>query len=174
MVSPTATGTLKWETVAAFVDACLGYAGRTDPGKLLPTDTDRDIWLLTWERAYPGRAPRDDADGTVEAYLTRLRERYGHLDIESLLPLDSRQEQIPIGVREVFVAQTVRSDPPPVDLPRELWQRLAESGALEGRELPDGLDRQALADLRRSYESRSRRRSRPVEPGPRPRSRGRR
>lgn len=57
----------------------------------------------------------------VEAYLARLRERYGHLDIESLLPLDSQQEQIPVGVREVFVAQTVRliaTDPAaPLDLP---------------------------------------------------------
>jgi energy-coupling factor transporter ATP-binding protein EcfA2 len=154
VVSPTATGTLKWQTVEAFTQACLRYAHKNGAGGLRPEDADMSRWQRLWEQAYPGRVPRASTDGVVEAYLARLRQRYGHLDIESLLPLDSQQEQIPIGVREVFVAQKVRSDPPPVDLPRELWHRLAESGALDGRELPDDLDGRALAELRRSYEAR--------------------
>jgi HEAT repeat protein/energy-coupling factor transporter ATP-binding protein EcfA2 len=152
-LSTGTTGTPSWRTVAAVVDACLSYA-HTNRASLLPGDTDLGQWRRLWESASPDPAARDSADRTVEAYLARIRERYGHLDIQSLLPLDNQQEQITIGVREVFVAQTVRSDPPPVDLPRELWQRLAESGVLEGRDLPDDLDRQALAQLRQSYEAR--------------------
>ncbi|GAB2577436.1 hypothetical protein Aab01nite_11690 [Paractinoplanes abujensis] len=104
-------------------------------------------------QAYPGRSD-DGSAGVIEAYQARLRDRYGHLDIDSLLPLHNQQEQIAVGVREVFVPQTVRTDPPPVDLPRELWQRLADSGVLDDRDLPGDLDHHTLAKLRHSYEAR--------------------
>ena len=32
----------------------------------------------------------------------------------------------------------VRADPPPVELPRELWRRLAEAGEIRERDLPAG------------------------------------
>ena len=98
----------------------------------------------------PGAA----ADALIGAYLDRLQARYGHLDIEALLPLTDQDERVPVGVREVFVPQTVRADPPPVELPRELWQRLAESGTVDPGELPKHLDREVLARVRRSYQAR--------------------
>jgi hypothetical protein len=148
-------GRPRWATVEAFIDGCLGYAKTRRNNTLRDTDHAKIRWRALYDQAYPGaRASGETSDGLVETYLARLRDRYGHLDIETLLPLDSQEERIPIGVREVFVPQTARADPPPIELPRELWQRLSESGAVEARELPENLDREVLARVRQSYEAR--------------------
>ncbi|WP_203833145.1 NACHT domain-containing protein, partial [Actinoplanes regularis] len=148
------------DTVTVAV-ALARAAGREDTART--AERVRRLWVAA--RTTP--TPRLPLDDLVENYLARLRGRYGQLDIDSLLPLDSQEERIPIGVREVFVAQHVRADPPPVELPRELWHRLAESGAVEDRDLPEDLDRTLLARVRQSYEARP---ARPVldvlaEPG---------
>ncbi|GLW28525.1 HEAT repeat domain-containing protein [Actinoplanes regularis] len=148
------------DTVTVAV-ALARAAGREDTART--AERVRRLWVAA--RTTP--TPRLPLDDLVENYLARLRGRYGQLDIDSLLPLDSQEERIPIGVREVFVAQHVRADPPPVELPRELWHRLAESGAVEDRDLPEDLDRTILARVRQSYEARP---ARPVldvlaEPG---------
>ncbi|MGH4027125.1 MAG: hypothetical protein ACRDRV_21350 [Pseudonocardiaceae bacterium] len=59
-----------------------------------------------------------------------------------------------MGLREVFVAQSVRADPPPVELPKEVVRRLVESGELGKGALPEGVDPQLLANLRQTYQER--------------------
>ena len=54
----------------------------------------------------------------------------------------------------VFVPQLVRADPPPVELPREMWRRLAAAGEVREADLPEGLDQEALDRLRRAYQDR--------------------
>ena len=55
---------------------------------------------------------------------------------------------------KVFVPQTARADPPPVELPRELWRRLAEAGEIRDQDLPAGLDKNLLDKMRASYQNR--------------------
>ncbi|MFI7385021.1 HEAT repeat domain-containing protein [Streptomyces sp. NPDC049813] len=93
-------------------------------------------------------------EAAVAAYAQRVRETWGHLDLEVLLPLDDQGRHPAIRLREIFVEAGVRADPPPVELPRELVRRLVESGELpEGDQLPTGaLD--ALKELQEAYDDR--------------------
>src|SRR5215475_648224 len=55
---------------------------------------------------------------------------------------------------KVLVSQSVRADPPPLELPREVWRRLAEAGQVEAVYLPEQLDRERLARARQAYQDR--------------------
>ena len=101
------------------------------------------------------------------AHLARLVQRYQRVDLEVLTPLSSQGEHPPMLLGRVFVPQMVRADPPPVELPRELLRRLAQAGEISERDLPAGVDREALEQARRVYQERP---ARPVldvaaEPG---------
>ncbi|MEU6470179.1 HEAT repeat domain-containing protein [Streptomyces massasporeus] len=85
----------------------------------------------------------------VAHYAGRAVQVYGRLDLDVLAPVG----EAPSAVRlpEVFVAPTVRADPPPVQLPRELQRRVLESGGLLDDELLPGSDADAFERLRNSY-----------------------
>ncbi|HEU5159207.1 MAG TPA: HEAT repeat domain-containing protein [Streptosporangiaceae bacterium] len=89
-----------------------------------------------------------------ERYLRRLLERYGRVDLEILTPLTEQGEHPHMLLGRLFVPQAVRENPPPVDLPREVWRRLAEEGQLEVADLPPELDRTRLEEARRTYQER--------------------
>ncbi|MFD9786942.1 NACHT domain-containing protein, partial [[Kitasatospora] papulosa] len=57
-------------------------------------------------------------------------------------------------LREVFVAQSVRADPPPVELPRELLRRLTDPKETELLNLPPGVDRETIENVKRAYRER--------------------
>ncbi|MEV7771000.1 HEAT repeat domain-containing protein [Kitasatospora sp. NPDC086791] len=85
------------------------------------------------------------------AYARRVRETYGRLDLEVLTPLSEQGEHPVVELREVFVTPQVREDPPPVELPRELVQRLVTHGEFMGESLPPGLAQSAFEQLRDDY-----------------------
>ncbi|MEU3571284.1 HEAT repeat domain-containing protein [Kitasatospora sp. NPDC036755] len=85
------------------------------------------------------------------AYARRVRETYGRLDLEVLTPLSEQGEHPAVELREVFVTPQVREDPPPVELPRELVQRLLASGEFTEHSLPGDLGQSALERLRTEY-----------------------
>ncbi|MGW6903774.1 HEAT repeat domain-containing protein [Streptomyces sp. NPDC054940] len=91
-------------------------------------------------------------DEALRRYSTRIRETYGRLDLDVLIPTEEG-EHPPVGLDEVFVAPTVRADPPPVELPRDIRQRLVDSGEWPSS-LPPGLEREALERARRAYADR--------------------
>jgi hypothetical protein len=93
------------------------------------------------------------AESRVE-YLARLGQRYRRVDLEVLTPLGERGEHPQMLLGRVFVPQVVRVDPPPVELPRELWRQLAEAGELDERDLPAGIDRELLERARKAYQER--------------------
>jgi energy-coupling factor transporter ATP-binding protein EcfA2 len=116
--------------------------------------------LIGWRNRYADAYPPITASGVAgdatfaiarQGYLARLRERYHRVDLEVLTPLTEQDEHPSVGLREVFVAQTVRTDPPPVELPRELMRRLVEAGELGKDELPDGVDPDVLARVWEAY-----------------------
>jgi HEAT repeat protein/NACHT domain-containing protein len=108
-------------------------------------------------RARPGRASTLD-DALRAAYLDVLTLRYRLLDLSTLTP-DRLDEQLQVGLAQVFVPQHVRADPPPVELPRDLRRRLLEAKELDLAELPEELDRELLAKARAMHKATA---SRPV------------
>ncbi|MFI5888949.1 HEAT repeat domain-containing protein [Actinoplanes sp. NPDC051513] len=151
LISPTAKGRPRPATVEAFVDACASYAARR--GHPLPAeDRDKLRWIARLETAAP--APdRAFADARA-AYLSRLRERFGRIDTETLLPLADQETPVPVRLREVFVPQHVRADPPRLDLPRGVLRRLIDAGDVDPDELPAGFDHERLARARAAYRER--------------------
>ncbi len=150
-------GKPRWDTVEAFVTACVHHA-RSHRLPLPPNAAELDAWRTRYDAAYPStstRAPGDAAFAAVRrGYLARLQERYHRMDLEVLTPLTEQDEHPPVRLRAVFVAQTVREDPPPVELPRELVRRLVEAGELSRDELPDSVDSDVLAKYRQAYQER--------------------
>src|SRR5262249_44669010 len=87
-------------------------------------------------------------------YYERLRARYQRVDLEILIPLTEQGEHPAMLLGQIFIPQSVRADPPPLELPREVWRRLAEAGQIEALDLPEKLDRERLEQARRTYQAR--------------------
>ncbi len=87
--------------------------------------------------------------GMLARYYERLRQQYGRLDLDALTPPE-REEYLQIRLESVFVEQHVREDPPPLEVPRELLQRLHAQGDIDKADLPEGFD---LADLRAAQDA---------------------
>ncbi|MEV5973211.1 HEAT repeat domain-containing protein [Streptomyces sp. NPDC051921] len=102
----------------------------------------------------PMRTDAADAASACETYAARVRQCYGRLDLEVLTPLREQGEHPVVPLREVFVPQSVRADPPPVELPPELLRRLADPAESEPNELPPGVDRETVDRVRRAYQER--------------------
>jgi hypothetical protein len=164
----------EWPFVEGFVRACARYAGYE------VEQADLDVWRdahkeflteLAFVRQSSGERKRDAASGREElagksadaafrteqaTYLRRLRQRYRVVDHMAVLA--PRGDDTPaLGLREVFVAQNARSDPPPVELPRETWRRLVDAGDLSEREVPGGVDREQLSRALKAYQERPQR-----------------
>ncbi|MFI5531839.1 NACHT domain-containing protein [Kitasatospora sp. NPDC051853] len=153
------------DAVTALLEACRSCAPGSRP--VPPSLLDPSLWQrrhqeleTLWGAAPPSKdTPPPEAAPALEAYARRVRETYGRLDLEVLTPDRDQDEQPVVELREVFVPQSVRADPPPVELPRELMQRLLEGGELtEDQLLPPGVERDWLAELQQAY------RHRPAEP----------
>ncbi|TDC12454.1 NACHT domain-containing protein [Streptomyces sp. 8K308] len=84
--------------------------------------------LVLQQAAGPEGLNPQEIRAALAHYARRVREAYGRLDLEVLTPMSDQGEQQTIGLREVFVAPLVREGMPPVTLPRELVQRLADRG----------------------------------------------
>ncbi|MFF1292456.1 MULTISPECIES: HEAT repeat domain-containing protein [unclassified Streptomyces] len=99
----------------------------------------------------PAPAPPspEEVDAAVAHYARRIARVHGHPDLELLTLLS--EEHPSVDLRELFVAPTVRANPPAVELPRELLRKLEESGHLPDPDaLLPGVDSSSLAS-RESY-----------------------
>ncbi|GAB3661204.1 hypothetical protein GCM10027589_23330 [Actinocorallia lasiicapitis] len=105
-------------------------------------------WLDLRAAADPG--PGGEFAQVRREYAGRLVDRFRRVDLEILLPLSEQDAHPPMQLGRVFLPQNVRVDPPPPSLPREVWRRLVETGAVAG-ELPAEVDREAVEEARRRY-----------------------
>ncbi len=94
---------------------------------------------------------------TLKRYYDRLHQQYGGLDLDALTP-PQRDEYLQMRLTSVFIEQSVREDPPPVELPREWWQRMQYEGHLETEDVPDEVDPDELALLHKAYRAKPLRR----------------
>lgn len=94
----------------------------------------------------------------LTAYYAALRKRYGVLALEGLTP-PQKEEYLQIQLRSVFVEQNVRENPPPVELPKEVWEKLSHDKEIHPDDLPAGI---TLDDVRKAREAYYEKPSRPV------------
>lgn len=94
----------------------------------------------------------------LDAYYHALRKRYQVLALEGLTP-PQKEEYLQIQLRSVFVEQNVRESPPPVELPKEVWEKLQRDKDVHAEDLPSGI---AFDDVRHAREVYFEKLSRPV------------
>ncbi|MEV0897237.1 HEAT repeat domain-containing protein [Actinoplanes sp. NPDC049802] len=123
----------------------------------LPVTVNSDTPAPAVLHRVAGSRPSPLPGALRERYLRRLRERYRRVDLEVLLPAADSHPHPVIPLEWIFVPQHVRPDPPPAEVPREVWQRLVEAGPDGDAYLPGQLDRDQLEAMRRTYEERPRR-----------------
>ncbi|MEU2230674.1 HEAT repeat domain-containing protein [Streptomyces vietnamensis] len=111
-----------------------------------------NVTVVTGHHSEPPGAP--EIEEACARYATRVRQRYGRLDLEVLTPLREQGEHPAVQLRDVFVPQSVRADPPPVELPQELLRRLMDPAEAELHDLPPGIDRETVERVRRAYQER--------------------
>ena len=86
----------------------------------------------------------------LDAYYDALRKRYGVLALEGLTP-PQKEEYLQIQLRSVFVEQSVRENPPPVELPKEVWERLSSNKEIHPDDLPSGITIEDVRSARETY-----------------------
>ncbi len=96
-----------------------------------------------------------------DKYAARMRIRYAPVDLANLMP-SFAEDPGRLVIREVFVPQTVREDPPPDELPKDLTNRTSRTGIGETSELnldepglDEEIDDRQLEQLRNAYQRRS-------------------
>nr|WSW65231.1 HEAT repeat domain-containing protein [Streptomyces sp. NBC_00995] len=142
-------------TVDAVIAACLDYAGKHPRTAGIDPPSFRH-WRDRYRSAVltSGASGRTAVDPVLAGYLEQARAQFRLVQLETLTPLSDQDEHPAMGLGEVFLAQSVRENPPPVDLPREVWRRLVERGHLRDDDLPTGMDRAGLDRLRQAYQQR--------------------
>ncbi|MEM8642250.1 MAG: HEAT repeat domain-containing protein [Cyanobacteria bacterium P01_G01_bin.54] len=90
-----------------------------------------------------------------EKYAQRMRLKYSPVDLANLMPAYA-DDPGRLVIRDVFVSQTVRENPPPVELPKDLAARLRKAKATGSAEDVEAiLDAQQLEAFRTTYVNQS-------------------
>ncbi|MGW2426201.1 HEAT repeat domain-containing protein [Streptomyces sp. NPDC001709] len=99
----------------------------------------------------------DEIAQELARYSARVRSSLGRLDLEVLIP-SQEGEHPAVELQSVFVPPLLRADPPPVELPRELRQRLeaGHAGEQPRGQFPPGLDEESMERMRLAYRDRPR------------------
>jgi hypothetical protein len=71
-------------------------------------------------------------------YYNALKRRYQTLDLDALTP-PQKEEYLQLQLRSVFVEQNVRENYPPIELPKEILEKLQSEGEIRSEDLPEGL-----------------------------------
>lgn len=140
----------RWKTARP---AGQSAAGATTQGPItLIQGVQGDVTVVAAHEPAPAGPP--EIETARAQYATRVRQRYGRLDLEVLTPLREQGDHPVVHLRDVFVPQSVRADPPPVELPQELLRRLMDPAEAELLDLPPGIDRETVERVRRAYRER--------------------
>jgi len=97
----------------------------------------------------PYSAPFD-----IAGYYVALAKRYQRLDLDALTPPE-KEEYLQLQLRSVFVEQNVRESPPPLELPKELWEKLRHEKEIHAEDFPEGVTLEDVRRVREVYYPRS-------------------
>lgn len=84
------------------------------------------------------------------AYYNILRKRYQRIDLEGLTP-PQKEEYLQLQLTFIFTEQNVRENPPPVELPKEIWDRLVIEGDIRPEDLPKDISFEEIRKAREAY-----------------------
>jgi hypothetical protein len=84
------------------------------------------------------------------AYFSALSKRYQRLDLDGLTP-PQKEEYLQMQLRSIFVEQDVRENPPPLELPKEIWERLQREKEIHPEDLPAGISLEEFRYVREVY-----------------------
>lgn len=99
-----------------------------------------------------GAKPLQVAGIDMEAYARFLKRQYNVLDLDALTD-PKRDELLALRVQSVFVEQNAKEDSPPLELPKETWERLVARAEVHADDLPKGITTEMLAELKSAYGS---------------------
>jgi energy-coupling factor transporter ATP-binding protein EcfA2 len=91
-------------------------------------------------------------DIDIVAYARFLRRQYISLDLDALTEA-KRDELTLLRLQSIFVEQNVKEDSPPIELPKELIERLVARTEANADDLPKGMTTEMLAELKNAYAS---------------------
>ncbi|HEV2912131.1 MAG TPA: DUF4062 domain-containing protein [Pyrinomonadaceae bacterium] len=95
--------------------------------------------IHAWEKKHGHITPRTlFPEFDLAAYYTALVKRYQRLDLDALTP-PQKEEYLQLQLRSVFVEQSVRENPPPVELTKELLEKLQREKEIHPEDLPANL-----------------------------------
>ena len=104
-------------------------------------------WSGSAGRSTTAAPPVPDFD--VARYFEALQKRYHRLDLDALTP-PQKEEFLQLELQSVFVEQSVRENPPPIELPKDVLERLEQ----DQEAVPPGWQRHVAAeDIRRARET---------------------
>ncbi|MFL6208462.1 MAG: DUF4062 domain-containing protein [Pyrinomonadaceae bacterium] len=107
--------------------------------------------IYKWAESHGRLTPiAQHAELDLTTYYTALLKRYQRLDLDALTPPE-KEEYLQLQLRQVFVAQSVRENPPPVELPKEIWEKLRREGELQHEDLPAGVTPDDVLRARTGY-----------------------
>jgi GTPase SAR1 family protein len=92
------------------------------------------------------------AEIDLQQYREAVSKRYRNIDLDALKP-SKKEDYLRIQLSSVFVEQSVRENPPPVELPKEIWKKMHEEWDLEKECLPEGLTAEDVKLAKESYYS---------------------
>ena len=85
----------------------------------------------------------------AKAYYGAILKRYKILDFNALTPPE-KSDFMEIQLRSIFVEQDVRENPPPIEIPKELLEKLIKDEKLREDDLPKGI---TLEDIKKAKEA---------------------
>jgi len=93
---------------------------------------------------------------SLASYAAAMLRRYQRVDLDGLTP-PQKEEYLQLLLRSVFIEQDVRENPPPIELPKELWEKLRRQKQILPEDLPSGMSRDKLAVVMQQYLDKPRR-----------------
>jgi hypothetical protein len=90
-----------------------------------------------------------------DKFSKRMRTKFSPVDLANMMPAHA-DDPGRMVIRDVFVAQNVRENPPPVEIPKDLVEHLRKGEQYEtSDDIREALDEQQLEKLRTTYVSQS-------------------
>ena len=91
----------------------------------------------------------------LDRYSQRMRTKFSPVDLANLMPAFA-EDPGRMVIRDVFVAQNVRENPPPIEIPKDIVERFNKGGRHDkDDDTKEGVDEQQLQKLRTAYVSQS-------------------
>lgn len=112
-----------------------------------------------WERERDSPLPSGKFPGFDRSrYFAALSKRYQRLDLDALTP-PHNDADVHLQLRSIFIEQNVRDNLPPLELTKELWDKLQGEERISPQDWPDTVSPEDVFHTREAYYEKA---SRPV------------